>query len=156
MSSFNEQKLFIVAVRGDAVLGKPFRLDNLPFIQWALPLAEVIPDFCDHLSPAFSKKVIGALTDLSSSLLAREMNGQKRFMSMPEGEFRNRGAMSIQEFIQWSKIKRWKFYDEVRRGCLHPKKIGTRTVIFWPEAERWAFELPESGQGTDPTTPGKE
>jgi hypothetical protein len=78
------------------------------------------------------------------------------FLSLPEGEFRNRGAMNIQEFLLWSKIKKWKFYDEVRQGRLHPKKIGTRTVVFWLEAERWACNLPESGQISDQTTSEQE
>jgi hypothetical protein len=74
----------------------------------------------------------------------------------PDSEFRNRGAMTIQEFLLWSKIKRWKFHDEVRRGHLHPKKIGTRTVVFWDEAERWARELPNSGPAMDETAADQE
>jgi|GEM_PF-2920208 len=74
------------------------------------------------------------------------------FPLLPNGEFRNRGAMNIEEFLLWAKIKRWKFFDEVRRKRLFPKKVGTRTIIFWSEAERWSRELPNSGPATDATT----
>jgi hypothetical protein len=66
-----------------------------------------------------------------------------------DGEFRSRGALSIAEFVQWAGIRRWKFFDEVRRKRLFPKKIGTRTVVFWEEVERWARELPNSGPAMD-------
>ncbi len=74
----------------------------------------------------------------------------------PDGEFRSRGAMNIPEFLRWANIRRWKFFDEVRRGRLHPKKIGTRTVVFWEEAERWARELPNSGPAMDGTATDQE
>jgi hypothetical protein len=73
-----------------------------------------------------------------------------------EGEFRSRGALSIPEFLRWAGIRRWKFFDEVRRKRLFPKKIGTRTVVFWEEAERWARELPNSGPAIDGTTADQE
>jgi hypothetical protein len=63
-----------------------------------------------------------------------------------DGEFRSRGALSIAEFLRWAGIRRSKLFDEVRHQRLFPKKIGRRTVVFWEEAERWARELPNSGQ----------
>ncbi len=54
------------------------------------------------------------------------------------------GAMSVKEFIRWAGISRWMFYELVKRGQIHPKKIRSRTVIFREEAERFARELPES------------
>lgn len=70
----------------------------------------------------------------------------------PDGWQSQRRAMSVEEFLEWAGISRWKFYDEVRRRRLHPKKIGTRTVLFWEEIARWSHELPDLSAGSDDTT----
>lgn len=61
---------------------------------------------------------------------------------VPVQEPRLRGALSIKDFARLFKISSCKVYDEIRQGRLHAKKVGTRTVVFWEEAERWASELP--------------
>jgi len=67
-----------------------------------------------------------------------------------------RGAMSVDEFLQWAGISRWMFYQLVKRGLIHPKKIGTRTVVPVEEAERWLRELPESSPMADTTASEEE
>ncbi len=58
-------------------------------------------------------------------------------------DFPGRRVMSVEEFLAWAGISRWKFYDIVKRQEIRPKKIGSRTVIPIEEAERWLRELPE-------------
>lgn len=61
------------------------------------------------------------------------------------GDFPGRRVMSVEEFLAWAGISRWKFYDLVKNGEIRPRKIGSRTVIPIEEAERWLRDLPESG-----------
>jgi hypothetical protein len=51
--------------------------------------------------------------------------------------------MTVEEFLPWAGISRFLFYQEVRRGRIHPKKCGGRTMVPVQEAERWLRELPE-------------
>jgi len=75
----------------------------------------------------------------------------RKALSEVQDPIHYRGAMSVKEFIQWAGISRWLFYELVRRGLIHPKKISSRTVIFREEAERWARELPEAAPVKDLT-----
>lgn len=75
---------------------------------------------------------------------------------VPVQEPRLRGALSIKDFARLFKISSCKVYDEIRQGRLHAKKVGTRTVIFMEEAERWASELPAVGLASDDGAEKKE
>lgn len=57
--------------------------------------------------------------------------------------FRELAAMKVEAFLQWAGISRFLFYKEVRRGRIHPKKCGSRTMIPMEEAERWLRDLPD-------------
>lgn len=57
-----------------------------------------------------------------------------------------RGAMNVEEFLQWAGISRWLFYKLVKSGQIRPRKARRRTVIPFEEAERWLRELPELKQ----------
>lgn len=59
------------------------------------------------------------------------------------GDIPGRRVMSVEEFLAWAGISRWKFYDLVKHKQIRPRKIGSRTVIPIEEAERWLRELPE-------------
>lgn len=65
------------------------------------------------------------------------------------GGIPGRRILSVEEFLDWSGISRWKFYDLVKQKAIRPRKIGSRTVIPIEEAERWLSELPESGSDQD-------
>lgn len=65
------------------------------------------------------------------------------------GEISGRRILSVEEFLSWAGISRWKFYDLVKQKAIRPRKIGSRTVIPIEEAERWLSELPESGSDQD-------
>lgn len=56
--------------------------------------------------------------------------------------FREPAAMSVEAFLRWAGISRFLFYQEVKRGRIHPRKCGGRTVIPVQEAERWLQDLP--------------
>jgi len=73
---------------------------------------------------------------MASSILFPPLN--------PE-DFPGRRVMHVEEFLGWAGISRWKFYDLVKNKQIHPRKIGSRTVIPVEEAERWFRELPELG-----------
>lgn len=52
------------------------------------------------------------------------------------------GAMTIREFLSWARIGRTKLYDEIKRGHLTPRKIGSKTLILRSDAEAWLRSLP--------------
>ncbi len=52
------------------------------------------------------------------------------------------GAFSIAGFVIWSGISRSQVYVEFGADRLLPYKVGRRTFISKPEAERWREELP--------------
>ena len=56
---------------------------------------------------------------------------------------REPAAMKVEAFLRWAGICRSLFYQEVKRGHIHPKKCGGRTMIPIQEAERWLRDLPE-------------
>ena len=60
-----------------------------------------------------------------------------------KADFREPAAMKVEAFLLWAGISRFLFYKEVKRGHIHPKKCGKRTVIPVQEAERWLRELPD-------------
>lgn len=55
------------------------------------------------------------------------------------------GAFSVLEFCSWVGISRGQFYEELRAGRIHPKKLGRRTLIPRGEATRWLDSLPDFG-----------
>lgn len=63
--------------------------------------------------------------------------------SLPHHPLPPRGAMSVEEFLQWAGISRWLFYRLVKQGAIRPRKIQSRTVVPVEEAERWLRDLPE-------------
>jgi len=63
--------------------------------------------------------------------------------TLPHHPLPPRGALSVEEFLQWASISRWLFYRLVKQGAIRPKKVCGRTVIPVEEAERWLRDLPE-------------
>jgi len=55
-----------------------------------------------------------------------------------------KGAMSINEFLEWSSISRSKFYQEVKEGKLRIRKIGRKSIVTTTDAETWLSNLPDS------------
>lgn len=55
-----------------------------------------------------------------------------------------RGAMTVNEFLVWARIGRTKFYQEVSNGSIVLKKVGTKSVITYDDAEAWLNALPEA------------
>ena len=55
-----------------------------------------------------------------------------------------KGAMSVEEFLQWASIGRSKFYEEVKTSRLKMRKIGRKSVITMHDAEAWLNALPEA------------
>lgn len=51
-------------------------------------------------------------------------------------------ALSVKAFCRKANIGHDKFYDEVRKGRLRPRKLGARTLIPVSEAQRWLDSLP--------------
>jgi hypothetical protein len=65
------------------------------------------------------------------------MNDQARSTKNPENQgIRDLAAMKVEAFLRWAGISRFLFYQEVKRGRIHPKKCGARTMIPVEEAER--------------------
>jgi hypothetical protein len=56
------------------------------------------------------------------------------------------GALSINEFCRAFHIGRTTVYAEIKAGRLSARKLGSRTIILTPEAERWANDLPGQRQ----------
>jgi hypothetical protein len=51
-------------------------------------------------------------------------------------------AFSMTQFCNSYPIGRTKAYEEIKAGRLVARKIGAKTVILRPDAERWAASLP--------------
>ena len=58
--------------------------------------------------------------------------------------FQNKGAMGVNEFLNWASIGRTKLYQEINEKRLKARKIGSKTVITASDAEAWLKALPES------------
>jgi len=52
------------------------------------------------------------------------------------------GAMTVSEFCGWASVGRTKIYAEVKAGRLQLRKIGSKSVIFRSEGNRWLHSLP--------------
>jgi excisionase family DNA binding protein len=52
------------------------------------------------------------------------------------------GALSVQQCCEYINVHRTKFYAEVNSGRLELRKIGSKSVVFRSEAERWLHALP--------------
>ena len=57
-----------------------------------------------------------------------------------------KGALSVNEFLQWASIGRTKFYDEIASGRLKIRKIGRKSIITMTDAVEWLNSLPVEGQ----------
>ena len=55
----------------------------------------------------------------------------------------SRKAYTIEQFrTAWS-TGRTKIYEEIKSGRLIAHKVGNKTIILEPDAERWARSLPK-------------
>lgn len=59
------------------------------------------------------------------------------------------GAMSIDQFCQYACVGKTKVYDEVKSGRLQLRKIGSKSVVFRSEADRWLCSLPTAAAAAD-------
>lgn len=57
-----------------------------------------------------------------------------------------KGALSVNEFLQWASIGRTKFYDEIASGRLKIRKIGRKSIVTMTDAVEWLNSLPVEGQ----------
>ena len=53
-----------------------------------------------------------------------------------------KGAMSVNEFLNWASIGRTKFYDELASGRLKVRKVGRKTIVTMADALSWLECLP--------------
>lgn len=56
--------------------------------------------------------------------------------------YTNTGAMTVKEFLVWSRISRTTFYKEVNCGRIKLRKIGNKSVVKREDAETWLQDLP--------------
>ena len=54
----------------------------------------------------------------------------------------NNGALTVKEFLAWSRISRTTFYNQVNAGKIPLKKVGKRSLILRTDAESWLNSLP--------------
>jgi len=59
---------------------------------------------------------------------------------------KDKGAFSVEEFVEWAGIGRTLAFAEMKSGRLVARKCGRRTIIPAEEAQRWLQQLPGSGQ----------
>jgi hypothetical protein len=79
------------------------------------------------------------------------MKDQTRSTKNPADQnIREQAPMKVEEFLHRVGISRFLFYQEVKRGRIHPKKCGARTMIPVEEAERWLRELPDIDTSSNP------
>ena len=57
------------------------------------------------------------------------------------------GAMTVIEFLAWSRISRTTFYKEVKEGRIPLKKVGKRSLVLVRNAEAWLEGLPSTSNG---------
>lgn len=53
-----------------------------------------------------------------------------------------RQAFSVREICQRHGICRQTFYDEIRRGRLHARKLGKKTIVTAENERAWLESLP--------------
>lgn len=56
-----------------------------------------------------------------------------------------KGAMSVNEFLDWASIGRTKFYEELATGRLRIRKIGRKSIVTMTDAIEWLNSLPVEG-----------
>ena len=54
----------------------------------------------------------------------------------------DRKAYSVREFCARNGICRQTFYDEIRRGRLHARKLGKKTIVTAENERAWLETLP--------------
>jgi len=54
----------------------------------------------------------------------------------------NRGAFTVGEFCEWSRMGRTRFYEEVNSRRLRTRKLGTKTLVTVADAQAWLDALP--------------
>jgi len=54
-----------------------------------------------------------------------------------------KAALTVAEFCQVVGIGKTTFYSEVRAGRIHPKKIGSKTIVPATEASAFLDRLPD-------------
>ena len=59
----------------------------------------------------------------------------------------NRGALTVDEFCGWASIGRNTFYQQVKSGRIHLRKIGRKSVVTMPDAIDWLNCLPSAAKG---------
>ena len=52
------------------------------------------------------------------------------------------GALTVKEFLAWSRISRTKFYEEVSAGRIPLRKLGKKSLVLRSDAENWLNKLP--------------
>ncbi len=52
------------------------------------------------------------------------------------------GALTVKEFLAWSRISRATFYKQVNEGRIPLKKVGKRSLVRRADAESWLNSLP--------------
>ena len=55
-----------------------------------------------------------------------------------------KGAFSVNEFLEWASISRASFYREVAAKNLKINKFGTKTLVTAENATAWLNSLPEA------------
>jgi len=71
----------------------------------------------------------------------------------PALDFGGPPVLSVTAFLKWAGISRFLFYQEVKRGRIHPRKCGSRTMVPREEAERWLRDLPVLETASHPEGP---
>jgi hypothetical protein len=62
------------------------------------------------------------------------------------------GAFTVNEFLDWARISRTKFYQQISAGNIEVRKLGKKTLGLRSEAERWLDELPAINGGSSNDT----
>ena len=52
------------------------------------------------------------------------------------------GALTVKEFLDWSRISRTTFYAQVNAGKIPLRKVGKRSLVARVDAENWLNSLP--------------
>jgi excisionase family DNA binding protein len=56
------------------------------------------------------------------------------------------GALSIDQCCEYIGVRKTKLYAEVKSGRLELRKVGSKSVVFRSEAERWLRALPTAAE----------
>lgn len=68
----------------------------------------------------------------------------KQWQSASSTTVGDRGAFTVNEFLDWARISRTTFYKEVSAGRLRLRKVGKRSLVLRQTAEEWLNSLPEA------------